>query len=217
VSDQDLSASPADARTLNAEAGNHPVTADPRELAAALRAGERTWARYPYYAARYGERGERFTRSDSGWLATLAEEEPGRAIEQARWLGRVLAARGMPQRLLEVHLATLVEELTAAVPERAARYAVLARASEALAAARAAHVDDARLAALDRAFDARVGAGAAARLPRSGEIVAAAVADDLAGIPRALASVEAWFCDPARFDAAWIEAVRATIEDARRP
>ncbi|HEY1011536.1 MAG TPA: biliverdin-producing heme oxygenase, partial [Herpetosiphonaceae bacterium] len=44
---------------LNPEAGAHAIPGDLREIEAALRAGARSWADCPYYAMRYGERGER--------------------------------------------------------------------------------------------------------------------------------------------------------------
>ncbi|MBV5336535.1 MAG: hypothetical protein J0653_00540, partial [Deltaproteobacteria bacterium] len=57
----------------NADAGNHPVPDDPREILAALRAGERCYAQHPYFERRYGDRGKAFTRSDGGYLVTLAD------------------------------------------------------------------------------------------------------------------------------------------------
>lgn len=205
---------------LNPEAGHHAIPDDPRELAAALRAGERTWREFPYYAVRYAERGERFTRSDSAWLVTLAQHEPAVAEAQVRWLGSVLASRGMPQWLLERHLEVLHEELAAALPERAADYAGLRQAARMLRELRCRHVDDAALARHAAGFDARAGADAAAaawaaRLPRTGALLAAAVADERAGLARAVPSLEGWMTDAARFPAAWVEAVRATLEEAR--
>jgi hypothetical protein len=56
-----------------------------------------------------------------------------------RWLGTVLAARGMPRLLLEEHLGILHEELVAAVPERAGQYDLLLDAARALRGAGVAH------------------------------------------------------------------------------
>jgi len=61
----------ASARTLNPEAGEHPISAHPGEQAAAEAATRLSWKEFPYYAKRYGERGWRFSLSDSGWLQTL--------------------------------------------------------------------------------------------------------------------------------------------------
>ena len=206
---------PARLAALNPETGDHPLPADPRELAAALRAGERSWAAVPYYAARYGERGERFTRSDSAWLATLAAYPPPVALRQVRWLGGLLAARGMPRWLLERHLDVLHEELVRAVPARRGAYAGLAAAAAALRAERRAHLDDAALAALGAAFDARVGPAWSARLPETGALLGAAVADERAGVPGAVASLTAWLRDPDRFPPPWRHAVSAALRAAR--
>src|SRR4051812_16513914 len=99
---------------LNPEAGNHAVTTDPRELGAAIRVGERTRERFVYYERRYGERGRRFTHSDSAWIVTLAGNPPAVVERQLRWLGSLLAARGMPRWLLEVHLEGLHAQLVTA-------------------------------------------------------------------------------------------------------
>ena len=48
-----------------------------------------------------------------------------------------------------------------------------------------------------------------------GEILVAAVADEAAGIEKAVESLEPWVCDPARFPPPWIQAVRTTIAEAR--
>lgn len=197
----------ARAHQLNPAAGDHPIADDPREVEAALRAGERTWAEYPYYDQRYGERGRAFTRSDSAWLVTLASENEDTVAAQVAWLGRLLAARGMPRLLLERHLVTLREELVAAVPERAEAYAALARAAVVLADARRETVSDARVAALGQRFD-ELTDGA---LPRTGELIAAAAADERAGIAQAVPSLMAWLTE-----AGWAEAAGAVLAEARR-
>jgi hypothetical protein len=203
------------AAVLNPAAGDHRVTSDPRELAAARAAGERTLAAYPYFTWRYGESGRAFAASDGAWIATLASEAEDRVAEQVFWLGRVLASRGMPRVLLEVHLRTLSRELRRAVPARARAYAKLDRAAEALAAARRAHLDDAALAAIARRFDAEVGAQWASRLPRTGALLASAAADERDGIANAVASLEPWFTDGERFPPRFVTAVQSALAAAR--
>ena len=110
------------ARHVNPEAGDHAVTADPDEQAAAEAAIRASWREFPYYAKRYGERGWRFSLSDTGWIQTLCHLSAPEARVQVRWLGGLLAARGMPLYLLERHLVHLHRELVQALTERTAQY-----------------------------------------------------------------------------------------------
>lgn len=196
------------AQALNADAGAHEVTHDPREIMAAIDAGIETWAQHPYYAARYGTRGRRFTRSDSAWLVTLVDlAEPVRR-ERLDWLGRLLATRGMPTLLLEDHLRHLHQALVAAVPERAVRYGALESASLVLAARRLAALPD---------FDAlAAGVPRHAELGSLGPIVVSAVVDERLGIQGVVASVESWLAAPRRLDPACLAAARQAIARARQ-
>jgi hypothetical protein len=205
----------APAHALNPAAGDHPVTGDAGELAAARRAAGRSWAQFPYYAYRYGGRGRRFSHSDSGWLVTLCDLPPEAAVAQVHWLGAVLAVRGMPRWLLECHLEILQRELAETRPERRARYGVLAEAAAALRTQRRAAIPQARFEALDAEFAARVDTPWRLRLPRMGAILVAAVADECAGLEAAVRSVAAWAGDAARFPTVWVDAVVATIASAR--
>ena len=201
---------------LNPEAGRHGVTGDARELQAALRAGHRSWRQFPYYRWRYGARGRAFTRSDSAWLVTLVGESPAVVRQQIRWLGRLLAARGMPQWLLESHLRLLHDELVAARPDRQRAYGRLLGAATMLAELRRAQIDDAASRSLAEAFDRAVGAAWRRRLPEAGTLLVAAVADERAGIGGAVPSLEPWLTDSGRFPAHWRTAVHRTIDAARR-
>jgi hypothetical protein len=200
---------------LNPEAGNHAITTDPRELRAALRAAERTRERIHYYQRRYGERGRRFTHSDSAWIVTLAGLDPAVAEGQLRWLGGVLAARGMPRWLLELHLELLHEELMAAAPEKRAAYDTLLRVAGIFRAERLSHLDEVTSSELARTFDSRVGSAGTHGLPEAGALVVAAVADERAGQHRAVSSLVQWLADPERFSAGWVAAVSETLAAAR--
>jgi hypothetical protein len=193
---------------LNPDAGTHAVTTDPAELAAAARAGERTWLQFPYFERRFAERGRKFCTSDTAWLLTLVHRDQKSAVEQVLWLGRVLAARGMPRYLLEQHLHNLVEELgpTAAANLRAGE--------RRLRAVRRRYVTQHDFDDIASAFNERV-AGIPEAFGRMGELLVCAVADEASGIERAVISVEEWACDPARFPEHWIAAVRATIAETR--
>ena len=190
------------------------MTGDPRELAAAEQAGERSWAAWPYYGRRYGERGRQFTRSDSAWIATLPGWPAAVVERQLRWLGALLAARGMPRLLLEEHLRVLHEELVATVPERAAQYASLLQVADRLRSEREAAMPERELRRLETGFDDLLG-GAMEDDLRAGALIAAAVADERAGVPQAVASLLDWLADPARFPAVWLAAVEQTLRRAR--
>lgn len=209
----DRPSQPATIVKLNPEAGDHAVTREPRELEAVKRASERSWQEFPYYGMRYGERGQRFGLSDGAWLVTLCDARPDVALEQIHWLGSTLSSRGMPQFLLETHLEFLREELAQSVPDRRPRYQRLRQYAEALRGQRQSRIPEPEFQSLAAAFESR--AGQSFKLPGMGEILVSAVADEAAGVERAVSSLEPWACDPARFPEPWIEAVRSTIEEAR--
>ena len=204
------------AEELNPEAGNHPVPADAREIQAALKAGEICWNRFPYFEHRYGERGRRFTRSDSAWLVTLSRSEPTEISKQIHWLGRVLSSRGMPTLLLQTQLEILDEELTAVIPEKNAEYRKLSEVAAELRASRCAHFADEQLDTFAAEFDRAVGPEWSARFPHTGALLVSAVADELNGIDGAVESLRPWMTDAAHFSAEWIAAVETTLAQARQ-
>ncbi len=201
---------------INPEAGRHAVPADAREIQASLRAGDCCWERFPYFEARYGERGRRFSRSDAAWKATLCQFEPAQIRQQVQWLGRVLAGRGMPTFLLQDQLEFLVRELSAAVPEKKSAYENLLPAAAELAAMRRLHLSDAQLQRIADDFDAAAGPEWSARFPRTGKLLGGAVADELTGHALAVESLRSWMTDPDRFPAVWIAAVDAALIQARQ-
>jgi hypothetical protein len=209
---------PGDARpvaALNPEAGDHRVTTDQRELRAALVAGKQTWRRFGYYEQRYGERGRAFTRSDSAWIVTLAEQSRGVVEGQLRWLGALLAARGMPRWLLEVHLENLHAELVAAVPEKRTSYDTLLRMSMMFREERFSHLDETTSAELAETFDRHLGSTSNNDLPEAGALLVAAVADERSGVDRAVDSLMEWLADPVRFPDVWVTAANMTVAAAR--
>lgn len=199
---------------LNPAAGKHAIPGDLEEICAAVRAGDRTWAEFPYYQLRYASRGIRYTWSDSAWLVTLCELPQAQLESQVAWLGRLLATRGMPQWLLERHLVYLHDELTRTLPARAVHYAPLARAAANLRATRVAHVGEALGAELTAALSALVKPALVQTLPEAGRLLAAALADERAGITGALPSLLGWLADPERFPPEWVDAVRQVVQRA---
>jgi hypothetical protein len=183
-----------DAGVVNPASGGYEITTDANLLRAAVRAAQGSIDAMPYYGARYGARGSRFATTDSAWLISLARLGDDRAIHQVEWLARVLAARGMPSWLLEIHLDALVAEVRAVAGEDAV--GSLPAAALALAAVRRRHVDDDLLRSADEWADEAL--GDALPVPRSGALMAAAVADLRAGVTRDDSSLVDWLTDPAR-------------------
>lgn len=178
--------------SLNPEAGQHPVPSDQRELEAACRAADRCWKAFPYFALRYGERGTRFAASDAAWLVTLCHGDVRALIDQVFWLSQVLSVRGMPSWLLENQLRMLHEELVSSCPENRASYDRLLLAADALRSRRQAMMSEERIMALARET--------AQRFPQEGDlpwaslcqVLAAAAADEAAGMQGALDTVLTW-------------------------
>jgi len=200
--------------SINPEAGYHAVPADAREVEAALRAGDLCWQRFPYFERRYGERGARFARSDAAWQATLHQYPSAQILQQVRWLGRVLAGRGMPTYLLEKQLEILVAELVAAIPKRQASYEKLLLGAIDLHASRCRYLSDSQLQSLGEGFDQAVGARWSEYLPDIGVLIGCAITDDLNGSVNAVLSLRRWLTDTARFPDEWISAVYQTLAQA---
>jgi hypothetical protein len=184
-------------------------------LNASLRAGDACWHRFPYLAERYGERGQRFARSDSAWLATLTQPDMPALMEQILWLRDVLATRGIPSLILQTHLEMLCDELDAAAPEGHAAHDRLRRAAADLHEARRSHISDAQTAALAESFEATAEACWRARLPQVPHLLVSAVADEIDGSTGATDSLASWLTDRTRFPASWIAAVEAALSQAR--
>jgi hypothetical protein len=91
----------------------------------------------------------------------------------------------------------------------------LHKAAQMLARRRRVQMPDAAFQAVERAFDERADSAWIARLPRTGSLIAAAVADERDGISRAVASLASWLRDPTHFPERWVEAVERSIEEAR--
>jgi hypothetical protein len=135
---------------------------------------------------------------------------------QVLWLGRVLAARGMPRWLLQRHLEQLHDELIHLIPDHGGRYRALLDGCALLRDQQREHLSEPDARALAAAFDAEADPAWVARLPNMGRILVAAVADEAAGIANPVESVQPWAADPARFPPRWITAVQATLANARR-
>ncbi len=199
---------------INPEAGNHPIPEDEREIQAALKASDRGWAEFPYYAQRYGDRGKRFSDSDTCWLVTLTALNPENLQKQIDWLCRVLATRGMPSLMLEYTLRFLYEELAKAVPENKASYGKLLRAADILKEARVKLIREKDFRELADAFERVAGSEMAHTLKNTGKLLVSAVVDEKSGIAGAVAALQGWLADADRFSAQWVLAVNEMLQKA---
>ena len=134
---------------------------------------------------------------------------------EVAWLGRVLSSRGMPLIMLETHLSILAQELTRDLPEQRALCEKLAHASRQLADARRTHLSDKACQEIDAQFNAAVGPEWSGRFPRTGLLLASAVADERSGLESAVTSLIPHLVTPERFPDTWIQAVHNTVKLAR--
>jgi hypothetical protein len=196
---------------FNPDSGGHALPSDPREIAAVLQATQRTYDANPYYPARYGARGRAFAHADGGYLVTLTDSYQSHVHEQVSWLATLLAARGMPSWLLEVHLRVLQEELNSRVPGGTARFAKLGRAADRLRKLRCARMAQGDFDAVATEFNMTAGSG----IDNVGCLLAAAVCDERGGSAQAVPSLVTWLSDPGRFSQRWCNAVTQAIARAR--
>jgi hypothetical protein len=118
----------------------------------------------------------------------------------------------MPSWLLETHLDALVAEVRSVADEDAV--GSLPAATLALAGTRRRHVDDDLLRSADAWADEAL--GDTLPVPHTGALLAAAIADERAGVTRDDSSLVGWLTDPERVPeaaAGVLHAVRRRIID----
>ncbi len=224
---------------LNPLAGAVPVPEDEREIEAALRAGVVSYRIFPYLDWRYRERGGKFTRSDSAWLAWLTRHPQERVDEQIVWLRSVLSNRGMPSWILEVHLRVLHRHLVRRIPENEQKYASLLNSADMLRQLSEASVSPQRKQQLIAGFEAALRPHSNLLFRQAAQLLVAALADEKSGVKNAVGSLTIWLGDvptlrdipelrerlsPAEcrcfdsesFQNQWQEAIGATIHRARQ-
>lgn len=202
------------AREINPDGGTHAISADPCEKAAAERATRSSWRKFPYYGHRYGERGHRFSLSDSGWIATLCALPRASAEQQILWLANLLAARGMPRYLMECHLEFLHAEIGTCSAQSTAAYNTLLHCASFLRVLREQQMPLQTLEHLAAQFETTAGNETGA-VRNMGAVLVAAAIDERSGVEHAVKHVTDWACDPNRFSSAWIAAVNGTVQAAR--
>ncbi|MFH0995229.1 MAG: PAS domain-containing protein [Pseudomonadota bacterium] len=201
---------------INPEAGNHPIPNDEREIQAALNASDRIWAEFPYYELRYGQRGKRFSDSDTCWLVTLTSLDPESMQKQIDWIGRVLATRGMPLLMLENTLRILYEELSMMLPDNTATYQKLLWSADILSKARGKSISNTLFQSLSSEFEQLVGSEMTEKYKKTGKLLVSSVADEKGGIKGAVCALQDWMVDTSRFPEQWITAVNSIIIKARQ-
>lgn len=195
---------------LNPEAGDHPIPQNPKELEFSLRAGKRAWKKYDYLEKRFGERGKRFTTSDSCWLVALSQLSQEATTQSLKWLRKVLASRGLPTVILEYHLREIQNEM------KADGYNSLTIASydgflAALESERNSSFDSEMLAAVIHKYDAVFKSAPGEKVDHAAELIVSAWLDGKAGVPEALSSLQKWLTDTNVFSPNWVNAVEEIV------
>ena len=198
--------------SLNPEAGNFPIPTNSLEIEAAIIAGLRCWNEFSYYEKRYGERGKRFTTSDSVWLVTLDELSLELANNQVKWLAKYLANRGMPGFTMEFQLRCLYEELVKLIPDNEQKYKTLLIVSEQLKNERIKIVSSTIFEKSNSIFAEFCVQFKVSDEPMKniGKLIASSIADSKNGLEPSLQSFKIWMKNPEVFSSTWIQAVENT-------
>jgi heme oxygenase len=197
---------------LNPEAGNFPIPTNPLEIQAAIAAGLKCWNEFSFYEKRYGERGKRFTSSDSVWLVTLHELSLELANNQVKWLAKYLANRGMPVITMEFQLKCLYEELVKLIPENEQKYKTLLLVSEQLKNERFKNIPEAIFEKSNSIFtDFCIQLNVSDEpMKNTGKLIASSISDSKNGMEESLQNFKTWLTNPDLFSQNWIQSVEKT-------
>jgi hypothetical protein len=201
---------------INFEAGDHAMPQTPLEIDLALRAAKVAWEKYSYLEHRYGERGRRFTDSDSCWLFTLTRAPREIAVTKAlEWLRTVLASRGIPTVILESHLTAVLLAIDQEFPNQPKKiqfdHFLADRKAERrrlVGAESGSH--------LVEVFDQRFRACTGFNIELAAELIASAWVDEHSGISGSLPALCNWFTDGERFSTDWIANVHELLVELDR-
>jgi heme oxygenase len=202
---------------MNFEAGDHAIPQNPIEIDLALRAGKAAWEKFPYLEQRYGARGKRFTNSDSCWLVTLTHA-PGQdvATKALDWLRTVLATRGIPTLVLEVHLRTIQQAITPEFPEQIKMRAQFDPFLSNREAERRVHLGADGQSPLIDVFNSRFQACSGFKVESAADLVASAWMDERSGVTGSLSALHSWLTDVGRFSSDWIANVNELLAELGR-
>jgi heme oxygenase len=198
--------------SINPEAGNHPIPTNAQEIIASIRAADICWQKFPYYQKRYAERGIRFARSDSAWLAAMVHLPQDELNHQIKWLTGLLAARGMPSITMQFHLEILHEELTKDIPNKVSDYQKLYESAKILKNERIKLINNDTMEELDIEFKSSLGYAYDKSFHDAGLLIISSVVDEFNGYKNAISSLKNWMTDPDRFSDIWIKAVEQLFQ-----
>jgi len=198
---------------INPEAGRHAMPQSDTEIARALRCAAAAWKRYPYLEARYGERGRRFTQSDSCWLVSLYDMDEAVVVKSLRWLRGVLAGRGLPSCILVSHLQVIDEDIRRDDAQRAGQARGFRTVINHFQAECDIYLPPAVGRDLTERWQQTLDACAGPHTANAAELLIAARVDTAIGMAEAWKNTAAWFRDPARFSSEWIAAVEALADE----
>jgi hypothetical protein len=177
--------------SINPEAGSHEMPEDPVEIDVALRAGLRTWKQFPYLEQRFGDRGKRFTASDSCWLLSLITLEYNSIKKNIEWLRAVLSSRGIPSLILAKHMQELSTEFEMAIPSRAGTTENFRRVTSELTSERLKYLPQADYKKITAIYQADLNSISGDLDPLS--LLISARVDELSGVEGAYEVTRAWF------------------------
>jgi heme oxygenase len=205
------------AAAMNFEAGDHAIPQTPVEIDLALRAARSAWEKFPYLEQRYGARGKRFTNSDSCWLVTLTRtSRQDVATKALDWLRTVLATRGIPTVVLEIHLRTIQQAITLELPEQIRMRAQFDLFLSNREAERRVYFGAEGQSPLIDAFNRRFQACSGLKVESAADLIASAWMDERSGVTGSLSALHNWLTGVGRFSRDWIANVNELLAELDR-
>jgi len=196
---------------INFEAGDHAIPQNPLEVELALRVGRRAWEQYPYLQCRFGERGRRFTNSDSCWLVTLTHMPDETVTKNLTWLRTVLSARGVPTVILETHVREISQELRFEFGEHLDGHHRMDQFLSNLELERKKISGERDFSHLVEEFERQFSSCAGFRVKSAAQLITSAWIDERSGITGSLAATQDWFANSERFSREWITNVNGLV------
>ncbi len=198
---------------INPEAGRHAIPQTEKEITRALRCARIAWQRFPYLDARYGERGRRFTLSDSCWLVSLYDLDEPFVIKSLFWLRRVLSNRGLPTVILKTHLEVIDRDIADEDSGRAGRSTGFRATVSRFRAERDAILQPQARRALTEKYETSFAQCPGLNVPGAAEVLIAAAIDTALGIESARDQALSWMRDRPGSSEPWIKVLDRLMEE----